>query len=90
MRGAVARAARGVVRGRLARARASRGACMRRALLPVPVHCCSFAQSMQRPCRRRQWELLRRRRLVWLELLLPPRRCRSHRLQSHDALQLLN
>ena len=38
-----------------ARARASRGACMRRALLPVRR--CSFSQAVQHPCRRGQREL---------------------------------
>ena len=73
MRGAVARAARGVVRGRLARVRASRGACMRRALLPVRR--CSSSQVVQHLRRRCQWELLLLPLLlllVWLELLLLP------------------
>ena len=54
----------------LARARASRSACMLRALLPVRR--CSFSQAAQHPCRRGQRELLLLLLLVWLELLLPP------------------
>jgi len=57
----------------LARARASRSACVLRA--PLPVRLCSFSRAAQHLRRRGQWVLLLLLLLLllaWLEPLLPP------------------